>query len=387
MQVLVTVNNRSAIHKQLGNKTFHLIIDIDEDSTVQSISEALSKRIDVPDYCFKVILCGKVLANSTPIRNLLLGPQTSLSALVVDATENGSEGALQKTIIHNDASSFQVYCKPCGLVRRGKLRVYCSQCSSSSIILERDPAGWDDVLSLSKITGDCQDCGKEVFVQFCFKCVVCDEKALPFIHCRGTAGNSDCSICGEVIKDVIVDFGCHHNICMQCFIAYMNTSFNQQQFLLRPPHGYTLSCPVYNCNGCVTDPHHFYLLGEENYENYKKLAAEKFVTLQEDGIFCPNPKCGSAFIWDREPDQSKVRCPHCYCVFCSDCRLQKCICNEPDPTRATIETLCKKCPSCGAPTERNGGCTHIHCIHCNAHWCFLCVRPWSEECQWSHWFD
>lgn len=92
--------------------------------------------------------------------------------------------------------------------------------------------------------------------------------ALPLIHFRGSTMGSECCICGETITEVsfsrpyifvqlfkllyfqvVVDLGCHHSICLACFVAYMNTTFRQQQFILRPPYGYTLSCPIYNCNG------------------------------------------------------------------------------------------------------------------------------------------
>lgn len=390
MQVLVTVRNRSKNHQELGNRTLNLIVDVDPEGTVKTITDELSKKLGASDLCFKVILCGKVLLHDTAIKSLLLGPQTSLAALLVDAaeSEDGTKAQASKVVTRNGAASFQVYCRKCdGGVKQGKLRVYCSQCCSSSVLIKQDPAGWNDVLSSSMIQGDCDECKEETFVKFCFKCVECGEVAAPLTHIRGIARDSDCCVCGEPVINVIVDLGCHHSMCLECFIAYMTTSLKQQQFIMKPPYGYTLSCPIYNCDACVTDPHHFYLLGKEKYEAYKGLAAEKFVTLEEGGLFCPNPKCGAAFISERDPDQSKVYCPECRHVFCGNCRQEKCVCGASDATLATIQTTCKNCPSCGAPTERNGGCTHMHCIHCNAHWCFLCVKRWSEDCQWSHWFD
>lgn len=391
MQVLVAVRNRSKNHQELGNRTLNLVVDVDPEGTVGNIAEELSKKLGASDLYFKVILCGRVLDKDTVVGSLLLGPETSLAALLLDAADNGeaSKSETAKNGSKNGAASFQVFCKNCDDgVKQGKLRVYCSQCSSSSVLIKQDPAGWNDVLASSKLRADCDDCKAEVFVRFCFKCVECGEIAVPLTHVRGVARDSDCCICGEPVSGVVVDLGCHHTMCLQCFIAYMSTSLKQQHFILKPPYGYTLSCPIYNCDACVADPHHFYLLGKQKYETYKTLAAEKFVTLEEGGLFCPNPKCGAAFIWEREAEnQPKVYCPECRRVFCGDCRQEKCVCGEKDASMATIQTTCKNCPTCGAPTERNGGCTHIHCIHCNAHWCFLCVKRWSEDCQWNHWFD
>ena len=32
----------------------------------------------------------------------------------------------------------------------------------------------------------------------------------------------------------------------------------------------------------------------------------------------------------------------------------------------------KACPRCHTATEKNGGCNHITCRHCNFEWCWLC---------------
>ena len=42
--------------------------------------------------------------------------------------------------------SFYLWCKKCGDLTRGKLRVYCSTCSSSAIIVQSEPTGWSDLV-------------------------------------------------------------------------------------------------------------------------------------------------------------------------------------------------------------------------------------------------
>jgi E3 ubiquitin-protein ligase RNF14 len=32
----------------------------------------------------------------------------------------------------------------------------------------------------------------------------------------------------------------------------------------------------------------------------------------------------------------------------------------------------KPCPNCSTSVEKNGGCNHITCRHCNFEWCWLC---------------
>uniref|UniRef100_A0A0G4FDC9 RING-type domain-containing protein n=1 Tax=Chromera velia CCMP2878 TaxID=1169474 RepID=A0A0G4FDC9_9ALVE len=47
----------------------------------------------------------------------------------------------------------------------------------------------------------------------------------------------------------------------------------------------------------------------------------------------------------------------------------------------------KKCPNpkCLAPTEKNGGCDHMHCPLCQSHWCWRCGYLSKEgECIYDH---
>lgn len=51
------------------------------------------------------------------------------------------------------------------------------------------------------------------------------------------------------IFQVIVDLGCQHITCLDCFSAYIDTIFYENRFVFRHPYGYTVTCPVYNCSG------------------------------------------------------------------------------------------------------------------------------------------
>uniref|UniRef100_A0A915B393 E3 ubiquitin-protein ligase parkin n=1 Tax=Parascaris univalens TaxID=6257 RepID=A0A915B393_PARUN len=384
MQLLISLRNRS--HQRYANldRSMSLQIDVPSEGTVNDIVEALSKRIDVPQSSFRIILCGKVLGGGTSLRSLLLGPQTSLAAIVVDVSSRDDDKSINE---RTDVPSFQVFCKSCNSLARGKLRVYCANCASNSVLLKRDPQKWTDVLASKVINAKCENCDEETFAEFNFKCVICDKVAVPLTHVRGYGGKGECSICGDETMKVVVDVGCHHETCIDCFIAYLEMAYTQQQFVIRPPNGYTLTCPVYGCRGCVTDAHIFYLLGKERYADYQRRATEKFISLENEGIFCPYAECGAAFLWEQDTTAPKVLCPECRRIFCGICRREQCICEANDATELTIKSTCRSCPNCGVPTERNGGCAHIHCVHCGTHWCFICAKPWSEECQWDHWFD
>ncbi|VDK62952.1 unnamed protein product [Anisakis simplex] len=76
MQLLITVRNRSSDHYAKLSRLVNLQIDVPEKGTVNDVAEILSKRVKVPPQSFRIILCGKVLGGATPLKSLLLGPQT-----------------------------------------------------------------------------------------------------------------------------------------------------------------------------------------------------------------------------------------------------------------------------------------------------------------------
>lgn len=76
MQILVTVRNRRSERNGSSRKAQNFVIDLEPSNSVQDVTQELSKKVDVPSSCIKLILCGKVLEGKISISNLLLGPQT-----------------------------------------------------------------------------------------------------------------------------------------------------------------------------------------------------------------------------------------------------------------------------------------------------------------------
>ena len=38
----------------------------------------------------------------------------------------------------------------------------------------------------------------------------------------------------------------------------------------------------------------------------------------------------------------------------------------------------KPCPKCNFIIVKNGGCNHIHCIKCDCHFCWLCLKSFDD---------
>jgi len=200
-------------------------------------------------------------------------------------------------------------------------------------------------------------------------------------------------ICGE-IEPVLFALDCAHTACIPCISAYLEQIHRQWLFVYKNDVGFTMRCIMTDCDGYIKDPHHFYLLGIENYKKYQQTAAEKFLCIQDGYQQCPHRECGASFIVTDElnddGENSKIICPECQRLFCLKCKSRggDCTCNSEDKTADLIQKISKPCPRCKAPTERNGGCSHMRCLNCaQFEWCYICGKEWSDQCQWQHWFD
>jgi parkin len=101
----------------------------------------------------------------------------------------------------DDSHQFYVYCKdPCENISPGKLRVRCADCREAKFVLDKEPSGWDDILTKKKMGGSCLNgkCNGK-FAEFYFKCANHDtaqdqtSPALPMF--RRNNYNIECPVC------------------------------------------------------------------------------------------------------------------------------------------------------------------------------------------------
>lgn len=138
--------------------------------------------------------------------------------------ENGATTA-KITTDSSILGSFYVWCKNCDDVKRGKLRVYCQKCSSTSVLVKSEPQNWSDVLKSKRIPAVCEECCTPgLFAEFKFKCLACNDPAAALTHVRGNWQMTECCVCDGKEK-VIFDLGCNHITCQFCFRVSKNLNF------------------------------------------------------------------------------------------------------------------------------------------------------------------
>jgi hypothetical protein len=77
--------------------------------------------------------------------------------------------------------------------------------------------------------------------------------------------------------------------------------------------------------------------------------------------------------------------------ICNDCRNPYLILNN---SKSKDDLLIKQCPNCNIEIEKTGGCNHITCPNCPAHWCWTCCSsedsdgiPFDESSIYDHMAD
>ncbi|XP_041351237.1 E3 ubiquitin-protein ligase parkin-like [Gigantopelta aegis] len=359
-----------------------------------------------------LILGGQLLQDDAVLQDCDIGQQSVLHAFHHKVETVTTTISTTATPTRNQ---YFVYCKLCKALRPAKLRVKCALCKDGAFMVERGPDNWEDVLQHTRIKGSCQNvaCSGDV-AEFHFKCAEShpgnvDETAIVLQHVYPNWCQVECICCATVRSPVLV-YPCadSHVTCLECFRLYGITKLDERRF---EKHDiYTIPCPAGCPDSYIKESHHFRLLGDDQYDRYNRFATEEYV-LQDGGVLCPGPGCGMGLML--EPAQRKVTCVSnsCQMTFCRDCHLE--YHNGPCRMRSmaqagsqnfsidrvqaerarwevqTQTVICettKPCPRCHTRTERDGGCMHMACPRCNLEWCWMCQKPWDNDCVADHWF-
>ncbi|XP_058512660.1 E3 ubiquitin-protein ligase parkin isoform X2 [Ochotona princeps] len=281
------------------NSSHGFPVEVDSDTNIFQLKEAVAKRQGVPADQLRVIFAGKELGDDWTVQNCDLeqqsivhvvqrpwrkGPETSASggdnprrtlgslekgpmsltrvdlssdvlptssvglAVILDTNRNSglaAAGVPGRTAY----KSFYVYCKgPCQRVQPGKLRVQCGTCRQATLTLAQGPSCWEDVLVPNRMRGECQSptCSG-TRAEFFFKCgahATSDKETSVALNLITANSRSiPCITCTDVRSPVLV-FQCNHRhvICLDCFHLYCVTRLNDRQFVHDPQLGYSLPC-------------------------------------------------------------------------------------------------------------------------------------------------
>ncbi|KAL3932485.1 MAG: hypothetical protein SGBAC_010831, partial [Bacillariaceae sp.] len=191
---------------------------------------------------------------------------------------------------------------------------------------------------------------------------------------------SICRICyDEVPSDECYSLQCCHAFCKNCWRLFVDEAGDQNPFGLLQ-----LTCPQHQCNARVTSKD-FEVIDALYCKTFATSVVRAFVQSKATYRFCPGPDCQCVLHRTAELDAKRrnVACQVCSTVSCFDCGLTP---HLPATCRHVsewhrlvgnstfwIRSNANPCPGCDTPIEKNGGCNHMTCKHCETQFCWLCL--------------
>ncbi len=191
-----------------------------------------------------------------------------------------------------------------------------------------------------------------------------------------------CSICFDyrVAKEDIVRLHCGHSFCRDCLNGHINISKKDKNLPRCPQVGCRRECTREDLEKTLPD--------KKDLSEFDNIAAEEGLKKVRGLKYCPNPKCGFAFINECNiaTDMTCQKCQQTYCARCLQPHSNSFWanlfgnggCPQDTVDKFAQKAGAKRCPACKAMIEKNGGCPHMTCQQCKYEFCWTCGARWTS---------
>jgi hypothetical protein len=186
----------------------------------------------------------------------------------------------------------------------------------------------------------------------------------------------ECQICFENLNRL-------HHVCDSCagsFCASCTRWYIEYKVLEGEVSQKKMVCPAPQCTRPLPEDLIQALVSTETFAKYKK-----FLKNQKVGIrFCPRAGCCAVLDEPLHSTARRVKCRACEHESCMRCggdfhKIPTCRRVEKRFGHWKKRHNVRACPSCKAVIEKQGGCSHMKCFHCDTEFCWSCLRPWDHH--------
>lgn len=213
-----------------------------------------------------------------------------------------------------------------------------------------------------------------------------------------------CGICFTEPAVMPMD-GCEHVFCMDCIAQYIKAT--QDEALLHPTNHLPIcpQCKAVKANagtsGVVSERELTSLVdGEYMTKAQRARLSRAMIRVATGGDVLECIRCAMPYTVNANVINDKTRTPFVTCPSCSVEQCARCIvpkaehgtmtCDEfkvnnqktDAKTQKILNQETIKCPGCGAPLMRNGGCAKLTC-HCGKSSCALCGQAVDGYSHWN----
>jgi hypothetical protein len=188
-----------------------------------------------------------------------------------------------------------------------------------------------------------------------------------------------CTICLEEYPlDSYAVLDCMHGLCKECIWRIIRVNVIEGKVEILCPN---IDSEKGKCTHVLTNQEiELFVKERAVFIRFEKLQLYRTLDKAKDCRWCPRPGCETAMFGDvRSP---MLTCPNCGLQFCFNCQTSDwhrgSSCEnfrkwkeENRQGDMKFEEWRKKntknCPQCGVAIEKNGGCSHMHCVQCDTH--------------------
>jgi len=201
-----------------------------------------------------------------------------------------------------------------------------------------------------------------------------------------------CPICmDEVPFDKLFALGCGHYYCVKCWRDYLH-----EATFSAGPEILNVTCMYPQCPAKLNNKAFKSLADNDDYVRHCYFLLKHFAESDRHILYCPNPGCGNAVLYQGDDRPTDVVECHCGTRFCFSCGHEKhnpVTCDQladwlkqlqdDSESMAVIKATSKPCYHCGTATERVTGCNHMVCRKemggCGGEWCWMCRGDWKTH--------
>jgi len=195
----------------------------------------------------------------------------------------------------------------------------------------------------------------------------------------------ECGICyDEMEAKNAYSLRCGHTFCKTCWVSYATDASKEIPLM----NFLDLRCPHHGCSTRVMT-HDLQRLEPCLIPKWNDAIVRKFIEEDSSYRYCSGPDCGCVAVRSNQSIATfsrsvKVTCTTCTTSFCFGCGQDAhapAKCQDitkwnhlQGSSQLWVKHHSKPCPGCNVPIEKNQGCNHIQCSHCNTDFCWLCLK-------------
>jgi len=185
------------------------------------------------------------------------------------------------------------------------------------------------------------------------------------------------------VKIGLVCEGCSH---YHLKLSQLETA--KERKAMKAKEGKKKRCMILNYKKYQENP--YFRCKYRAFREYDRLITHKALAAMKGFRWCSHPGCGAGHIHEGGNQEPIMTCTKCATKTCFkhkaawhsgktcdefDKELKN---SEEAANAALLSRTTKQCPNCQVPIEKNQGCDHMTCGHCNHEFCWLCLADYRQ---------